>query len=84
MPLFYMTRHYEKNTQKMVNRLRLCIIAKLYKKRGYYDQHGLKYTSVIPTNVFGPNDNFNIEDGHVLPGIIHKVYQAKSMLLVDY
>ena len=49
--------------------------------RGYYDQHGLKYTSVIPTNVFGSHDNFNIEDGHVLPGLIHKVYLAKSMHL---
>lgn len=46
--------------------------------RGYYDQYGKKYTSVIPTNVFGPHDNFNIEDGHVLPGLIHKVYNAKS------
>ncbi len=46
--------------------------------RGYASQHGLKYTSVIPTNVFGPHDNFNIEDGHVLPGLIHKVYNAKS------
>lgn len=50
--------------------------------RGYYDQHGLKYTSVIPTNVFGSNDNFNIEDGHVLPGLIHKVYLAKSKDLI--
>jgi GDP-L-fucose synthase len=48
-------------------------------QRGYYDQHGLKYTSVIPTNVFGPHDNFNIEDGHVLPGLIHKVYLAKRI-----
>lgn len=47
-------------------------------KRGYFEQHGIKYTSVIPTNVFGPNDNFNIEDGHVLPGLMHKVYLAKS------
>jgi GDP-L-fucose synthase len=46
--------------------------------KGYFNQHGLKYTSVIPTNVFGPHDNYNIEDGHVLPGLIHKVYQAKS------
>jgi len=46
--------------------------------RGYETQHGLKYTSVIPTNVFGPEDNFNIEDGHVLPGLIHKVYLAKK------
>lgn len=46
--------------------------------KGYCDQHGLRYTSVVPTNVFGPNDNFNIEDGHVLPGLIHKVYLAKK------
>ncbi|KAM8966679.1 GDP-L-fucose synthase isoform 1-T1 [Pelodytes ibericus] len=45
--------------------------------RAYHEQHGCKFTSVIPTNVFGPHDNFNIEDGHVLPGLIHKVYQAK-------
>lgn len=50
--------------------------------RGYETQHGLKYTSVIPTNVFGPEDNFNIEDGHVLPGLIHKVYLAKSNWLI--
>ena len=36
--------------------------------RGYKAQHGRSYTSVIPTNVFGPHDNFNIQDGHVLPG----------------
>jgi len=46
--------------------------------KGYYDQHGVKYTSVIPTNVFGFHDNFNIDDGHVLPGLIHKVYNAKK------
>lgn len=33
---------------------------------------------MIPTNVFGPHDNFNLEDGHVLPGLINKVYTAKS------
>lgn len=46
--------------------------------RGYKAQHGRSYTSVIPTNVFGPNDNFNIEEGHVLPGLIHKCYLAKQ------
>ena len=34
------------------------------------------FTSIIPTNVFGPNDNFNLEDGHVVPGLIHKAYTA--------
>jgi GDP-L-fucose synthase len=33
---------------------------------------------VVPTNVFGPHDNFSIEDGHVLPGLMHKVYLAKQ------
>lgn len=46
-------------------------------KRGYFEQHGCRFTAVIPTNIFGPHDNFNIEDGHVLPGLIHKVYLAK-------
>merc|ERR1719431_907573 len=41
------------------------------------NQHGVKYTSVIPTNIYGPNDNFNLDDGHVLPVIIHKTYLAK-------
>ncbi|XP_078009939.1 GDP-L-fucose synthase isoform X3 [Phascolarctos cinereus] len=45
--------------------------------RAYFQQYGCTFTAVIPTNVFGPHDNFNIEDGHVLPGLIHKVYLAK-------
>ncbi|XP_061463075.1 GDP-L-fucose synthase isoform X2 [Rhineura floridana] len=45
--------------------------------RGYFEQHGCRFTAVIPTNVFGPHDNYSIEDGHVLPGLIHKVYLAK-------
>jgi len=46
--------------------------------RGYGDQHGCTFTSVIPCNVFGPHDNFNIQQGHVLPGLIHKIYKAKQ------
>ncbi|XP_049710147.1 GDP-L-fucose synthase isoform X2 [Elephas maximus indicus] len=46
--------------------------------RAYFQQYGRTFTAVIPTNVFGPHDNFNIEDGHVLPGLIHKVHLAKS------
>uniref|UniRef100_A0A3B4Y259 GDP-L-fucose synthase n=1 Tax=Seriola lalandi dorsalis TaxID=1841481 RepID=A0A3B4Y259_SERLL len=44
----------------------------------YLQQHGRCYTAVIPTNVFGPHDNFSIEDGHVLPGLIHKAYIAQK------
>ena len=46
--------------------------------RAYNNQYGLKYFNVIPTNIYGPNDNFNIENGHVIPGLIHKVYLAKK------
>ncbi|XP_057698181.1 GDP-L-fucose synthase isoform X2 [Corythoichthys intestinalis] len=46
--------------------------------RAYFQQHRRCYTAVIPTNVFGPHDNFSIEDGHVLPGLIHKTYIAKK------
>lgn len=46
--------------------------------RAYNKQHGCQFTSVVPTNVYGPYDNFNLEDGHVLPGLIHKIFMAKK------
>uniref|UniRef100_A0A8C4BKD8 GDP-L-fucose synthase n=1 Tax=Denticeps clupeoides TaxID=299321 RepID=A0A8C4BKD8_9TELE len=45
--------------------------------RGYRSQYGRKYTAVIPTNVFGPYDNFNKENGHVLSALINKTHTAK-------
>ncbi|KAG7243654.1 hypothetical protein INR49_011211 [Caranx melampygus] len=44
--------------------------------RAYFQRYGRRYTSVIPTNVFGPNDNYSIVDGHVLSVLIHKTYKA--------
>jgi len=35
-------------------------------------------TCIIPTNIYGPNDNFSIEDGHVVPALIHKAWLAKK------
>ncbi|XP_029841194.2 GDP-L-fucose synthase [Ixodes scapularis] len=46
--------------------------------RAYHAQHGCRFTAVIPTNVFGPHDNFNLEDGHVLAGLISKTHTAKT------
>ena len=46
--------------------------------RSYKEQYGLNYTSVIPTNIYGPNDNYNIENGHVIPSLIHKCYLARE------
>jgi len=45
--------------------------------KGFEQQYGCKFTSVIPCNVFGAHDNFNLADGHVIPGLIHKAYIAK-------
>mmetsp|Transcript_67357 Transcript_67357/g.161498 ORF Transcript_67357/g.161498 Transcript_67357/m.161498 type:complete len:318 (+) Transcript_67357:94-1047(+) len=44
----------------------------------YHQEYGCQFTSIIPTNVYGPYDNFNIQDGHVIPGLIHKAYLAKQ------
>jgi len=46
--------------------------------RCYRDEYGCNFTSIIPTNVYGPYDNFSIQDGHVIPGLIHKCYDAKK------
>ncbi|KAF8892254.1 hypothetical protein BD779DRAFT_1610376 [Infundibulicybe gibba] len=43
----------------------------------YKEEFGCAFTSAIPTNVFGPHDNFDLEDSHVIPGLIHKCYLAK-------
>merc|ERR1712046_550764 len=46
--------------------------------RAYNSQHGCLFTSVVPTNIFGPHDNFSISDGHVLPGLMHKCLIAQK------
>lgn len=42
----------------------------------YNQQYGTKYFSIIPCNMYGPNDNYNIENSHVIPSLIHKAYLA--------
>ena len=46
--------------------------------RAYKEQYGLNYKSVIPTNIYGPNDNYDIVNGHVVPSLIHKCYLARE------
>jgi GDP-L-fucose synthase len=45
--------------------------------RAYREEYGVKYTSAIPTNIYGPNDNFSLEQGHVIPMLMHKLYLAQ-------
>jgi len=40
-------------------------------------QYGTSYVSAMPTNLFGPNDNYDLENGHVLPALIRKAHEAK-------
>ncbi len=43
----------------------------------YNAQHGLRYVPVMPTNLYGPGDNFDLETSHVLPALIRKMHQAR-------
>jgi len=45
----------------------------------YYRQYGSNFISVMPTNLYGPNDNFDLETSHVLPAIIRKIHLAKCL-----
>jgi len=46
--------------------------------RAYAEEYGCNFTSIVPTNIYGPYDNFSIQNGHVIPGLIHKCYLAKK------
>ena len=43
----------------------------------YRAQHGRRYSSVMPTNLFGPHDNFDLSSSHVLPALLRKAHEAK-------
>lgn len=43
----------------------------------YNKQYGTNFISVMPTNLYGPNDNFDLETSHVLPALIRKFHEAK-------
>jgi GDP-L-fucose synthase len=45
----------------------------------YYKQYGCNFYSVMPTNLYGPNDNYNLETSHVLPALIRKIHTAKQL-----
>lgn len=45
--------------------------------QSYNRQYGTRFFAVMPTNLYGPNDNFNLETSHVLPALIRKFHEAK-------
>ena len=52
--------------------------------QAYYKQYGFDAFSVMPTNLYGPNDNFDLEKSHVLPALLRKFHLAKLALKGDY
>lgn len=52
-------------------------IAGLKMCESYNLQYGTNYIAVMPTNLYGPNDNFHLENSHVMPAMIRKIYLAK-------
>ncbi|WP_337872519.1 GDP-L-fucose synthase [Ignavibacterium sp.] len=44
----------------------------------YYKQYGCNFISAMPTNLYGPNDNFDLQTSHVLPALIRKFHEAKT------
>ena len=47
-------------------------------------QYGTNFISVMPTNLYGPNDNFDLEKSHVLPAMIRKIHLAKALSQQDW
>jgi GDP-L-fucose synthase len=56
----------------------LAKIAGLKMCESYNRQHGTRYVSVMPTNLYGPNDNYDLQNSHVLPALLRKAHEAKE------
>lgn len=50
----------------------------------YRSQYGCNFISAMPTNLYGPNDNYNLETSHVLPALIRKMYLGKALATNDW
>ena len=54
-------------------------IAGLKMCESYNLQYGTNYIAVMPTNLYGPNDNFHLENSHVMPAMMRKIFLAKQI-----
>lgn len=55
----------------------LAKIAGIKMCQAYNQQYGTRFISVMPTNLYGPNDNFDLQNSHVLPALLRKMHEAK-------
>ena len=53
-------------------------IAGLKMCESFYQQYGSEFISLMPTNLYGPNDNYDLQNCHVIPALIKKIYDAKQ------
>lgn len=51
--------------------------------RQYGESHGIDYRSVMPTNLYGPGDNYHPENSHVVPGLLRRLHEAKVQQLAE-
>lgn len=56
----------------------LAKIAGIEMCHAYNRQYGTKYMAVMPTNLYGPGDNYNLNDSHVIPALMRKMHEAKQ------
>ncbi len=59
-------------------------IAGIKLAQAFNDQHGRQYVSVMPTNLYGPNDNYDLATSHVLPALLRKASEAKQRGDADF
>ena len=62
-----------------MNRMQLQKLLGIKMCESYNLQYGTNFISVMPTNLYGPNDNFDLEKSHVLPALIRKIHLAKLL-----
>jgi len=58
-------------------------IAGLKLCEAYNRQYGTRFVAVMPTNIYGPGDNFHLENSHVLPALIRRLHEAKMLELAE-
>jgi GDP-L-fucose synthase len=71
---YFMTGKLEPTSQAYA----IAKIAGIMMCQSYTKQYGMQTLNVMPANLYGPNDNFDLEKSHVLPALIRKFYEAKE------
>ena len=69
-----LTGHLEKTNEPYA----IAKIAGIKLCESYFDQYGCNFISAMPTNLYGPNDNYNLNNSHIIPALLRKFFEAKK------